>query len=55
MVAATGFFDGVHKGHREVISMLCELAKERGEKVLLFLFGHIQEAFCSRRLIICVC
>lgn len=38
MVAATGFFDGVHKGHREVISMLCELAKERGEKSAIISF-----------------
>lgn len=32
MVVATGFFDGVHIGHRVVISTLCRIAAQRGEK-----------------------
>lgn len=38
IVAATGFFDGVHMGHRKVLSRLCEIAKERGEKSAVITF-----------------
>ena len=37
-VAATGFFDGVHLGHREVLARLCAVARERGEESLVVSF-----------------
>lgn len=38
VVAATGFFDGVHKGHAKVLGKLCEIAKKEGSisKVITF-------------------
>ena len=38
MVIATGFFDGVHIGHRLVISQLVKAAKARGEESLIVTF-----------------
>ena len=38
MVVATGFFDGVHLGHRRVISTLVEAARSRGEESLVVTF-----------------
>ena len=38
MVIATGFFDGVHIGHRAVISTLCRIARERGEQSMVVTF-----------------
>ena len=37
-VAATGFFDGVHLGHRDVIETLLRSAAERGEQSLILTF-----------------
>lgn len=37
-VAATGFFDGVHLGHRQVIGQLCAVARERGEESVVVTF-----------------
>ncbi|MBQ6072297.1 MAG: bifunctional riboflavin kinase/FAD synthetase [Bacteroidales bacterium] len=37
-VAATGFFDGVHLGHRQVIDQLCAIARQRGEESLIVTF-----------------
>lgn len=37
-VAATGFFDGVHLGHRAVIETLLKTASERGEQSLVITF-----------------
>ena len=37
-VAATGFFDGVHPGHRKVIETLIRVARERGEESLILTF-----------------
>ena len=37
-VAATGFFDGVHLGHRQVLDQLCAVARTRGEESLLVTF-----------------
>ena len=37
-VVATGFFDGVHLGHRHVIETLVRLAKERGDESLVVTF-----------------
>ena len=37
-VAATGFFDGVHPGHRKVIETLIRIARERGEESLILTF-----------------
>ncbi|MCQ2133908.1 MAG: riboflavin biosynthesis protein RibF [Bacteroidales bacterium] len=38
MVVATGFFDGVHLGHRFVIARLVEAARERGEESMVVTF-----------------
>lgn len=38
MVIATGFFDGVHLGHREVIGQLVAAAKARGEESMVVTF-----------------
>ena len=38
IAAATGFFDGVHLGHRKVLARLCEIAKARGEKSAVVTF-----------------
>lgn len=37
-VIATGFFDGVHLGHRKVIDTLLSIAKERGEQSVVLTF-----------------
>lgn len=37
-VAATGFFDGVHLGHRQVIDQLCAVARARGEESVIVTF-----------------
>ncbi|MCQ2177253.1 MAG: riboflavin biosynthesis protein RibF [Bacteroidales bacterium] len=37
-VVATGFFDGVHRGHRKVIDTLLGIAKERGEQSVVLTF-----------------
>ena len=38
MIATTGFFDGVHLGHRLVIERLVSLAHERGDEFLVVTF-----------------
>jgi len=38
MVIATGFFDGVHIGHREVIGQLVASARARGEESMVITF-----------------
>ncbi len=38
-VVATGFFDGVHLGHREVIRALVSSARERGEEAIAVTFA----------------
>lgn len=38
MVIATGFFDGVHLGHRFVISRLVQAARERGDQSMIVTF-----------------
>mgnify|MGYP004514761017 FL=1 len=38
-VVATGFFDGVHLGHRQVISALVSSARERGEEAIVVTFA----------------
>ena len=37
-VIATGFFDGVHLGHRSVIEALLKMSRERGEESLVLTF-----------------
>jgi len=37
-IVATGFFDGVHSGHREVLKHLVELARERKEESVVVTF-----------------
>ncbi len=38
VVAATGFFDGVHKGHRKVLDTLCQIARREGKKSAVVTF-----------------
>ena len=38
VIATTGFFDGVHTGHRKVIDTLCRTAAERGAKSAVVTF-----------------
>jgi len=38
MVVATGFFDGVHVGHRLVIQQLTEAAAVRGDESMVVTF-----------------
>ncbi|MDE5955673.1 MAG: hypothetical protein K2G80_04175, partial [Bacteroidales bacterium] len=38
MVVATGFFDGVHLGHRLVIEQLVKAAAERGDESMVITF-----------------
>ncbi len=37
-IVTTGFFDGVHTGHRKVIDMLCKTARERGQQSIVVTF-----------------
>ncbi|MBR5019663.1 MAG: riboflavin biosynthesis protein RibF [Bacteroidales bacterium] len=37
-VAATGFFDGVHLGHKQVIDQMCAIARARGEASTIVTF-----------------
>ncbi|MBQ3917487.1 MAG: FAD synthase, partial [Bacteroidales bacterium] len=37
-VVATGFFDGVHLGHRQVIKQLVDAAKTRGDESVIVTF-----------------
>lgn len=39
-VVSTGFFDGVHLGHRQVIETLVSFARERGEEAIVVTFTH---------------
>ncbi len=39
-VVATGFFDGVHLGHRQVIRTLVSSARDRGEEALVVTFSR---------------
>ena len=39
-VVATGFFDGVHLGHRQVIQALVSCARERGEEAIAITFAQ---------------
>ena len=38
VVAATGFFDGVHKGHKKVLSLLSSIAEQEGKKSAVITF-----------------
>ncbi len=38
VIATTGFFDGVHTGHRKVIETLCRTARERGAQSVVVTF-----------------
>ena len=38
MIIATGFFDGVHLGHRQVIGQLVEAARARGDRSMVVTF-----------------
>ena len=47
-VVATGFFDGVHLGHRRVIGELVRLARQRGEQALAVTFSQHPRAVFQR-------
>lgn len=56
VVAATGFFDGVHKGHRKVLSELCRVAADEGkESAVITFWPHprnvLQQDACNLRLL----
>lgn len=38
VVAATGFFDGVHLGHRQVIGQMCSIARSEGKESMIVTF-----------------
>lgn len=38
VVAATGFFDGVHRGHQEVLKKLCRIAASQGKESAVITF-----------------
>jgi len=38
VTAATGFFDGVHLGHRKVLEKVCSIANEKGEESVVITF-----------------
>ena len=53
-VIATGFFDGVHLGHREVIDTLVSLSRSRGEEAIVITFAQhpravLQQDACMLR------
>ena len=39
-VVATGFFDGVHLGHRQVLQTLVSSARQRGEEAIVVTFSR---------------
>ena len=47
-VVATGFFDGVHLGHREVARRLVSAARERGEEAVAVTFSQHPRAVFQR-------
>ncbi|MBR5855948.1 MAG: bifunctional riboflavin kinase/FAD synthetase [Bacteroidales bacterium] len=56
VVAATGFFDGVHKGHQKVLSELCRVAADEGKKSAVITFwphprNVLQQDACNLRLL----
>ena len=48
-VIALGTFDGVHRGHRQLIDQCVSLARSQGLRPLIYTFSnHPLEAFSSR-------
>lgn len=39
-VVTTGFFDGVHRGHRKVLETLARVSRERGEESVVITFSQ---------------
>ena len=46
-VVAFGKFDGLHEGHLRLIGEMCEIAKERGLKSVVYTFDRNPRAFLS--------
>ncbi len=47
MIATIGFFDGMHEGHKYVISQVIQLAEKRGDGSIVFTFDrHPASLFC---------
>lgn len=50
MIATIGFFDGMHEGHRYVISQVTQLAEKRGDGSIVFTFDrHPASLFCPEK------
>lgn len=50
MIATIGFFDGMHEGHRYVISQVMKLAEKRGDGSIVFTFDrHPASLFCPEK------
>lgn len=50
MIATIGFFDGLHEGHRYVISQVLNLAERRGDGSMVFTFDrHPASLFCPEK------
>ena len=50
MIATIGFFDGMHEGHRYVISQVKQLAEKRGDGAIIFTFDrHPAMLFCPEK------
>ena len=50
MIATIGFFDGMHEGHKYVISQVTKLAEKRGDGAIVFTFDrHPASLFCPEK------
>lgn len=52
MIIATGFFDGVHLGHRFLLKQLVDAASERGDRSMIVTSGRILAMSCRMKLAI---
>lgn len=50
MIATIGFFDGMHEGHKFVLSQVLQLAEKRGDGSIVFTFDrHPAALFCPEK------
>jgi FAD synthase len=50
LTMSLGMFDGVHKGHQEIIKKLKSIVKPTSWRLHCSLFGRIPERFCNQKL-----